>query len=234
VFRYDPKTGDVLAVEMGALTNTPAIDGMEELSLRAAACFGATPEEDNVNLLQLLIAALGLSADATEPEAIAALNQRLSSNDLTALRTTLGVDATADVGTMVAACTALRETATPDPAKYVPITGLTELQGQVAALSQKLAQRDEKDADDLVDAALEDGRLVKGLEAWARDLGKKDVAALSSYLTAAKPLTQLLASQTNGAPPVVDDKTGLTKDELAVCSNMGITAEEFIAAKPAA
>ncbi len=40
VFRFDAKTGDVLSVEMAAITNNPAIDGMEPLALRAAATFG--------------------------------------------------------------------------------------------------------------------------------------------------------------------------------------------------
>ena len=42
VFSYDESTGDVLDIKMAAITNTPAIDGMEPLARQAAATFGAT------------------------------------------------------------------------------------------------------------------------------------------------------------------------------------------------
>mgnify|MGYP001374715209 CR=1 FL=1 len=76
VFTYHPRTGDVLDIRMAALTNTPAIDGMEPLALRAAASFGLTLEEDAPmnKLLTAIVAALALDATATEDQAIAALN----------------------------------------------------------------------------------------------------------------------------------------------------------------
>ena len=40
VFAYDASTGEVLAITMAAITNNPAIDGMEPLALRAAASAG--------------------------------------------------------------------------------------------------------------------------------------------------------------------------------------------------
>lgn len=40
VFAYDAGTGEVLAITMAAITNSPAIDGMEPLALRAAASAG--------------------------------------------------------------------------------------------------------------------------------------------------------------------------------------------------
>lgn len=241
VFRFDAKTGEVLAIEMGAFTNTPAIDGMEALSLRAAACFGATLEDNPMNEhLKKLLAKFGLQAE-TDAEAVAALNahfdQAQNHNPLKAVCSALGVSDATDEQTLVAACAALKTKAdaattdSPDPTKYAPVAALTSLQTQVAALSASLQARDDADVNALIDGALEDGRLTKGLESWARDLGKKDVAALNSYLGAAKPLTDVLASQTNGAAPVADNEHGLTADEIAVCSNMGITQKDYAAAK---
>lgn len=241
VFRFDAKTGEVLAIEMGAFTNTPAIDGMEAMSLRAAACFGATLEDDSVNEhLKKLLAKFGLQAN-TDAEAVVALSahfdQTENHNPLKAVCGALGVDEATDEQTLVAACTALKTKAdagatdNPDPTKYAPVAALTSLQTQVTALSASLQARDAADVNALIDGALEDGRLTKGLETWARDLGKKDVAALNSYLGATKPLKDVLASQTNGAAPVADNEHGLTADEIAVCSNMGITQEDYAAAK---
>ena len=79
------QTGEVLAIEMAALTNHPAIDGMEPLALRAAATFGfidpdSDPEEDSAMhpLLAALIAAhpaLGWNV-ASMTAAIAALKAK--------------------------------------------------------------------------------------------------------------------------------------------------------------
>lgn len=239
VFLYHPTTGDVLDVQMGALTNAPAIDGMQELSLRAAAsfgCFDDSSEENPVNpLLLAVLAALGLAENTTEEQAVAALSAHTSN-----LRKLLGLNE-GDVfaPALVAACTGLKAKATaapatePDPAKFVPVTVVEGMRSELAALTARLGERDQKDLEGQIVAALDDGRLHKTMESWARDLGKKDRAALTAYLDAASPIAALTRSQTQGNPPVPDEKTGLTPDELAVCSRMGLTSEQFKAAKEA-
>lgn len=234
VFLYHPTTGHVLDVQMGALTNNPAIDGMEALSLRAAATFGLTLEEETpVNpLLNAVLAALGLAENTSEEQAIAALTAH--TNDQASLRKLLGVDEKAGSTALVAACTGLKAkaaAAAPDPAQYAPISVVQGLQGEVAALTARLGERDQKDLDAEIKAALDDGRLHKTMEGWARDLAKSDRAALTSYLLTVAPIAALTRSQTGGREPVLDDKTGLTQEELAVCSAMGLTAEQFKAAK---
>jgi len=236
VFLYHPTTGDVLDVQMGALTNAPAIDGMQALSLRAAASFGCfddcddCSEENPVNpLLQALIAALGLAETTTEEQAVAALSAHTTN-----LRKLLGLDEGAVFGeALVAACTGLKAkaAASVDPAQFVPLSVVDGLKAEMAALTARLGERDEKDLDAQINAALGDGRLAKPMESWARDLGKTNRAALTAYLDKAQPLAAIAGSQTQGKPPVTDEKTGLTQDELAVCSRMGLTPEQFKAAK---
>lgn len=232
VFLYHPTTGDVLDVQMGALTNAPAIDGMQELSLRAAAsfgCFDDSPEENPVNqLLQALIAALGLAENTTEEQAVAALSAHTTN-----LRKLLGLDDKAGGEAMLAACTGLKAkaTATPDPSQFVSLSVVEGMRAEMAALTARLGERDEKDLDSQITAALEDGRLAKPMEEWARELGKSNRAALTAYLDKAAPIAALASSQTQGKPPVTDEKTGLTQEEQAVCSAMGLTAEQFKAAK---
>lgn len=232
VFLYHPTTGDVLDVQMGALTNAPAIDGMQELSLRAAAsfgCFDDSPEENPVKPLLLAVcAALGLAETTTEEQAVASLNA--FNNDL---RKLLGEGEASDGKAVLAACTGLKAkaAASVDPAKFVPVAAIEGMQAEIAALTARLGERDEKDLDSQITAALEDGRLHKTMEEWARELGKSNRAALTAYLDKAAPLAALTSSQTKGKAPVADEKTGLTEDELAVCSRMGLTAEQFKAAK---
>lgn len=232
VFMYSPKTGDVLDLQMGALTNFPAIDGMQELSLRAAATFGLfDDEEPPVNpLLKAVLAALGLADTTTEEQAIAALTAHTENR--AALRTLVGAAIDADDAAVLAACTGLKAKAgNPDPAKFVPVDALQAVQGQVAALSARLQERDNKDLESEIQAALADGRLLKPLEGWARDLGKKDRAALTAYLGAAAPIAALGGSQTAGQQPQPDPSTGLTDSEMAVCTAMGLSPEQFKAAK---
>ncbi|MNF82929.1 Mu-like prophage I protein [compost metagenome] len=138
---------------------------------------------------------------------------------------------------VLAACTGLKAKAAtpgnPDPSKFVPIETIEGMRGEIAALTARLGDRDQKDLDSDIEAALEDGRLHKSMKEWAQDLGKSNRAALSAYLDQAKPIAALIGSQTGGEPPVPDEKTGLTKDELAACSAMGVTPEQFKAAKEA-
>lgn len=236
VFRYDGKTGQVLELEMGALTNTPAVHGMNALELRAAATFGyqSNNEDNKMNkTLLALIAALSLQATTTEDEAIAALSARLAQDPLKKLREALGADAAANEDVLVAACTTLKNK-NPDPANYAPISVMNDLKTQVAALTSKLAARDEADVNASITAALSDGRLLPAQEAWARDLGKTNVAALTSFLATATPLAALTQSQTGGKPPAKAEGEGdLTAEELAVCTNMGIAPEDFKKSKSA-
>ena len=64
---------------------------------------------------------------------------------------------------------------------------------------------------------------------WARELGKENRASLTAYLSAAQPIAALSGSQTRDSRRY--RTTGLTADELAVCTAMGITIEAFKAAK---
>lgn len=231
VFSYNKYTGDVTAIEMGALTNTPALHGMSALEVRAAATFNltATEQEDDSmkkSLLGIVISALALAATTTEDDAVTALSAHLAKDPLKPLREVLGADANADETVLVAACSKLK-LANPDPANYAPVAVMTELKNQVASLSAKLNARDAADVSTAIDAALEDGRLLPTQKEWAEDLGKTNVAALTSYLATAQPIAALNASQTQGKPPVVNSETGLTDDELAVCTNMGISPEDF-------
>jgi phage I-like protein len=209
VFSYDRHTGNVLDIQMAAITNTPAIDGMEPLALRAAATFGIpTDEETPMNkLLAAVVAALALGQDTTEDQAVAALNTHFKDDPLAKVRQALGVKDDQDEAAVVAACTSLKTKADaagadPDPAKFVPVAVVDQVKADLAALTAKV-QGDEVDT--LVKAGLADGRLHKGQEEWARDLGMKDIAALTKYLETAQPIAALTSTQTRGRRPVMPE-----------------------------
>ncbi|NIG88676.1 MAG: hypothetical protein G5703_12405 [Serratia symbiotica] len=107
----------------------------------------------------------------------------------------------------------------PDPAKFVPVSVLTAVQQQLAALSEKVTGGE---VDGLIQAALSDGRLLPDMQEWAKSLGNNDIASLKSYLDKAPKLAALRALQSGGKPPAnAQDKTGLDADALAVCSLFG-------------
>lgn len=232
VFRFN-RRGEVTEIEMGAITNTPAVHGMHELDLLAAACFDySNPnhhEESDMKLLAALITALGMAQETTEEQAIAALTARLNQDPLKPLRAALGVKDDAGEDDLVAACTALQNKQV-DPARFVPVSVVESMKDELAVLTAKLDTRDQTEMAADVEAAITDGRLHKDMKDWAVDLGKSDRAALTAYLQKAVPNPALTGSQTGGKQPENND-TGLTPDELAICTNMGLTPEAFKQAK---
>lgn len=207
VFSFDRRNGDVLDIQMAAITNNPAIDGMEPLALRAAATFGIQldPEETSMkkSLLATAIALLGLNATTTEEEAVTALTARLESDPLAKVRQALGVANGGTEDAVVAACTALKTkadagTGEPDPSKYVSVTQFEAVRNDLAVLT---AQNKKDQVDGLVKKGLEDGRLLPAQEEWARKLGVSDVTALTAYLDTAQPIAALSATQTGGRRP---------------------------------
>ena len=219
VFEYAQGSGEVTRILMGALTNHPAIAGMEAVNLMAAASarFTTTPtnstkESDDMNeLLKKLLAALGLPEDASEEQALAAIK---ALTDKPA----------------VAATTAT--TTAPDPAQYVPVAVVQELQNNIAALSASVHSRA---VDDVIAPALGDGRLLPAEEAWARDTAKTPagLASLTSLLKVRQPIAALASTQTKGQPPAAaaTDTHGLTADELAVAAACGMTPEAYAKGK---
>lgn len=253
VFLYAPD-GEVLQITMGALTNNPAIHGMQALSAMQAAASAqfslsvTAPTEDAMTLLQQLLASLGLSATTDEKAAMAALTAVGSIKDLQAkaaatdsalLAATaacsalhLPVDAKPEV--ITAACSALRTAGNPDPAKFVPIETVTVMQGQLAALTAKQLNGE---IDAAIQSALADGRLQPAMEPWARELGKTNMAALTSYIATAQPIAALTSTQTQGKAPgavTTGATVALTADEVAVCTAMGLSLEAFAKSKAAA
>ena len=95
----------------------------------------------------------------------------------------------------------------------------------MAALSTKITNNE---VDDLVDTALADGKLLPALEAWARELGGKDIEALKAYIDNATPIAALKGRQTGGKEPDGDGGSGeLDAAALAVCTQMGIDPDEY-------
>lgn len=217
VFSYARSTGEVLELHHIGLTNNPAIDGMGDLLSIAAARFelakpAATATEKPRVDKEALIAALGLSSDATDEDIQTALTALKASKEK--------VD---DLTTQLAAA----KTQQADPAKFVPVGVVEDLKKDIAALK---ATQLGGEVDGLVSAGLADGRLLPAQEKWARDLGKNDVAALKTYLEQTPAIAALKRQQSQGrtveTPTTVEQ---LDAEALAVCKAMGIDPADYLA-----
>jgi phage I-like protein len=248
VFRFDKATGAVLEILSVALTNNPALDGMDAVALAAlfpsTTTATATPtqtkETDMDELLVCLRGLFNLPATAGLEEVkapLAKLQAQLGSADATASVDLLAVlTAATEKDTQIATLTA--QVANPDPAKFAPVAALTSLQQANAALQAKVAELTsagkQGQVDSLVQAALADGRLTPALESWALELGAKDEAALSAFLTAAAPVAALTSMQTSslpgGAPPA-SGTAALTAEETYAAEQLGMSHDEYKQAK---
>lgn len=244
VLIYDARTGEVLDIYNAALTNDPALDGMNEVEVAATSNFftqlthygdNTMPEE----ILALLRKILGLPETATEADILAALQQiekNVADEEESTLSNLLNKQTqniaklTSQVTAQTTAIEALKAKkdgdGEVDPTKYVPIEAVTALTAEVTALKKGITG-DKVTA--LVQDALTTGKLLPALKDWATDLGNKDITALSTYLEKAPKLDALTSTQTGGKPP--ENELGLTADELVVAKCSGLTPEEFAKAK---
>ena len=233
VIGYDKATGAVTALYMAAITNDPAIDGMDEVLLAAASLHFSlpttplsqeTPMDDDAleNLRWMLNMPVGSSAND-----IAAQLQKLI--DLIKQDPTATAAASFNLSDLIVAqraSIASLSSAQPDPAKFVPIEAMQAVQTKLAALtSQTTTGR----IDTLIQGALSAGKLLPQQEGWARAYGAKDFAGLSAFLDNAAPIAALSGMQTDGKPPAETLPGALTENQAALCAAFGISHEQFAA-----
>lgn len=184
VFTHD-KMGRVKSLLMAALTNTPALDGMNAVALStllADRASDGTPNPDNSNdgvnmdLLVALRVALGLKETDTAESAlsaVAALKVKADGRDEELVQ--------------------LRAKAF-DPAKHVTLDDHKKLNDDYVALRK--AQTD-AEVVALVDGAIKDRKLTPAHKDWATKLGQASVVSLKEFLSNATEVAPG-TSQTGG------------------------------------
>lgn len=224
VFSYDPESGAVLQLHHIALTNYPALDGMDALSSLAAARLDLADladhiEEEHTVKRDQLIALLNLSTDATDEDIQTAL---------TALKTQAG-ESDALKQQLAALKTNPGQAGQIDPSQFAPVALVTQLQQEIAALK---TQQNSDSLDQLVADGLADGRILPAMEPWAREMGGKDIAALKSFLASAQPIAALKGQQTTFVKPAPNQTIkDLSETELAMCKAFGTNPEDYLKTK---
>ncbi|EQB8499854.1 phage protease [Shigella sonnei] len=246
VFQYD-KFGHVLSLLHAALTNTPAVDGMDEAMLAAASLLAATSTTE-VNtgmdeLLERLRWMLNLPITATADDIIAELNKLIdqltsseagtaaaSFNTLSATPFNL-VERLTNDASRIAALSA--QVDSPDPERFVPVEVMTQSIAQAVSVAlNNQAALSQQACDTLITAALSDGRLLPAQEPWAKALAKSNPDSLKSYLDKQPKIAALTQCQSGGqppagvthTPPAASDTDGVF--DPAICSLMGTDPTE--------
>lgn len=229
VFRYN-KRGEVRQLLHAALTNTPALDDMDEVMLAAASRLASlstetettkVDEEQLAMLLANLRWLLNLPETST-PEEVSAELQKI----IDAVSAGQGT-AAASIGLMNVLTNNAQQIASLsanayDPAKHIDLASFNELQSRYVALSQSSSTQE---LDGLVTAALSDGRLLPTQEQWAKDYGKQDINGFKGWLEKAPKIAALNQTQTKTFnAPKPEDKVNvsqMTPEQLAICSAFG-------------
>lgn len=226
VFHHDKTTGEVTRMECATLTNTPALDGLDDVQLAMLKAYFDKAEtapapkgdpaiyhsqDETMNpLLKALLEGLGLAdnvTEATATAAVAALKAQAAAAD--------------SLTTQVAQLKAAK----PDPAQFASVEVVNQLNTELAALK---ANQTGREVDELLAGARALGKVSPIVEPVWREIGLSDMARLKALIdkTPANPaLTG--ETQTDGKPPVKSPSAELSTEELAVCKATGLSPAQY-------
>ena len=221
VFSYDTQ-GYVRKIYHAALTNYPALDGMEEVLAAASAQFYQS-ETEQTQMNELLQQLFGLP-DADDAALTAALTALLAKKPKDVALSAAIFDELADKDGKIAALSANQ--GTPDLTEYAPVSLVQALQGQVAALT---AARDADKGSELITAALSAGKLLPAQKEWAESVLKQPngLAFLTGFIENAQPVAALSGTQTDGKAPA-DKVAALSAEEAQAAKMLGMSDAEYL------
>ena len=219
VFAYDTD-GYVRKIFHAALTNTPALDGMDEAMVAASVNLLQEDNPMDKKLLAALCALFALKADASEAditEKVTALSAAKGDSPVDVL------DVYAKLAEKEQSVAALStQVGNPDPAKFVPVDQVVALQADFNALKTSV-EADKKEA--LITAALSQGKLAPALKEWAESLS---IEALTGYLDKATPIAALAGGHQANEDPNKSNVVALTAEQQAAAKMLGMTDADYI------
>jgi phage I-like protein len=151
-------------------------------------------------------------------------------DDLAELRTLLELPDDADIAAIVPKVrdlmTARHTAATPNPAKYVPIGDFQRTVAEVNRLNQGISLQA---ATEHVTAQITAGKMPPFLKDWGVTLCSVNKPAFDAFIDRTKSLFVRLTTPIPMRSPYPSDTSegGLTDDELAIASRMGVSAADF-------
>lgn len=168
--------------------------------------FPALNQENPVMTVPVrIVTALGLTASASEEDVVTAIQQMKDRETV-----------------------ALNRAENPDLTKFIPVETHQLALNRAETAESRLRALDDKAAEDLVDAAIAAGKVAPAnremyLSTCRSEAGREQFAGF------VKTAPVLVNTETSSRDE--EGKTHLSEDELAMCRAMGVTKEEFMAAR---
>ena len=236
VFQYDPNTGAVLNIINAALTNTPALDGMQGLT--AANKFSNSQVQSIIQSGTVMSAkptpqvVAVASAFAVTGELSAAQNSALASytaaavaaatvkqdEQITALQAQLATSK--DHEKQISVLTAQLKATTSG----VPAAAVATLQTELNQLKAAVANKEHAA---VITAAQDHGQLTAAMAEWAATISTE---SLTAYLEKT-PKVAALSNRQSAGGMTTNTSAELTPAELAICRRTGTTLAAFKAAR---
>lgn len=231
VFHYDLNTGRPTKLRHFALTNDPAVDGMDKvIALKTQTSNGVQPMNEALRLL----AALGVTVEDGQTPTDAQFSQATTAVAALKAKAASADDAQAQLTTANEQVAALKASNgnKVDLTQYVPISVAQGYQQELAALR---SQNDGLSIDQLIEDARSDGRVIAAEVDYLKDLAKQSgVAVLKANLDARSPIAALTSQQSSSATPNKDKQdpvAALTSDEKYAAEQLGISHADFAKSK---
>jgi phage I-like protein len=218
LFRADTKTGEVIRLVNASLVNRPAFD----FEAIAANLSDENSQLENEDMdPKAIAAALGLAEDADQAAILAAIETQTATQ--TAVAAALNAKEDDDLAVVAAGFVATAAKAgAPDPKAFVPIAAFEQLQTTVGTLTK---ERNEG----VIAAATREGKITPAEKAWAASF-------IEQYGE-----TEFAAALAN-RPKIIGDRVvpkgepggaSVDADELKIAASMGVSKDEFLAARKA-
>ncbi|MGR6833594.1 phage protease [Aliivibrio wodanis] len=194
-FTYD-ESGIVIELASSGLTNSPNLN-VPALNRR---------EEEDMKFSPAIVAALSLSAEATEEQVLTAINSIKSEKQI-----------------------ALNSAQQPDLTKFVPKDTYSIALNRAETAEGKLKAVEDAEIEALVDSAISDGKIAPAnkdmfVGMCRAEGGKENFSAFVATAAA-------VVSDKEDKKPNLATNSKLDKEELALCRKMNLTAEEFLKSK---
>ncbi|XDF79198.1 phage protease [Aliivibrio fischeri] len=194
-FTYD-ENGTVIELASSGLTNSP------NLNVPALNRI----EDEDMKFSQAIVAALSLSAEATEDQVLTAINSLKSEKQV-----------------------ALNSAQHPDLTKFVPVETHNVALNRAETAEGKLKAVEDAEIEALVDSAIADGKVAPANKdmfvGMCRSEGGKEQFA--KFVATASAVV----SDKEDKKPNLATNSKLNKEELALCRKMNLTEDEFLKSK---
>lgn len=227
VFHYDKATGRPIKLRHFALTNDPALDGMDKVAVlknHLDLTKGPTAMNKAQQLLELLgVTVSGDVTDAHYQEASTVVKKLQKDSEQTQQQLSNTHD-------QVAALKANRQNGEVNLAKFVPVETYNALHAEVVALKSSTATQTVAAE---ISKAKQDGRIVEAeIEYLTRMGNQQGVAALKAVLDVRTPIVSLTTHQTQTTqPPEKEGIAVLTTEEKYAADQLGISHTDYAESK---